>query len=757
MKRGRDFLDRLRADSGKLPIPESLKPEWIEETIREREKEAERQEGLRRRLWRGRVRTALVPAACICLIAAGLLGLFGAGLLFPEAGTGAGGQSTAGAPQPGSSDAGEGTEPGTAEAEEQDTLRFAEKSYEEIYEILQAGFQETQIQNENIAEYGEEESISGAMLEESQAEAASDSAGKEFGGTNVQTEGVDEADTVKNDGRYLYQLAERRDENGRTYQGIQVVDTKGGLRETAFVGRFEYAREFYVSEGLLIVLEDGYDTADYMSGAEDSLVEDRTAESAQVAVCTDVLYTHNQYTRVHIYDISDRENPALIKTFSLDGAYSTSRLSDGYFYGFTFFTPDPGEGEQDYSSYIPEIDGALIPAKKIICPEETDGNEYLVMISIDLKQPQEILDSRAVLADSGVFYVSRDNIYLASWYSIYEDGVQIVYGGDGQNSSQAGDGQAEQEGQSAEISYETDTLQDYTQLLRFSYENGRFLAKAEGSVPGRISDSFHLDQNSGYLRAVTTVTECIRRQLVDDKTGETLGYEYVIPEETDGLSNGLYILDENLEITGRLDGLAEGEQLYSARFLGDTAYFVTFRQTDPLFAVDMSDPEKPRLLSELKVSGFSEYLHFYSGSLLFGLGYEADEETGEQQGLKLSMFDLSDSSALLEEARLLLPNYTYSPALYDHKSLLIDSEQNLIGFEAQGIIDGSFGQAYLLFSYENGEFVQRLEIVKNRDAGVYGSCRGTFIGDRFYLLIQDGRVQEYSLETGELTGELPEL
>ena len=66
-------------------------------------------------------------------------------------------------------------------------------------------------------------------------------------------------------------------------------------------------------------------------------------------------------------------------------------------------------------------------------------------------------------------------------------------------------------------------------------------------------------------------------------------------------------------------------------------------------------------------------------------------------------------------------------------------------------------QAYLLFSYENGEFVQRLEIVKNRDAGVYGSCRGTFIGDRFYLLIQDGRVQEYSLETGELTGELPEL
>ena len=90
------------------------------------------------------------------------------------------------------------------------------------------------------------------------------------------------------------------------------------------------------------------------------------------------------------------------------------------------------------------------------------------------------------------------------------------------------------------------------------------------------------------------------------------------------MTNGLYILNENLEITGKIEGLAAGEQIYSARFLGDTAYFVTFRQTDPLFAVDVSNPEEPRLLSELKVSGFSEYLHAYSGELLLGLGVEAD-------------------------------------------------------------------------------------------------------------------------------------
>ena len=258
---------------------------------------------------------------------------------------------------------------------------------------------------------------------------------------------------------------------------------------------------------------------------------------------------------------------------------------------------------------------------------------------------------------------------------------------------------------------------------------------------------------------VTTATEYIRRKVTDDTTGETLGYEYVIPEGDDGLTNGLYILNENLEITGKIEGLAAGEQIYSARFLGDTAYFVTFRQTDPLFAVDVSNPEEPRLLSELKVSGFSEYLHAYSGELLLGLGVEADEETGEQQELKLSMFDISSPAELSEKTRLRLAGenwrYVFSPALYDHKSLLIDPEQNLIGFEAQGTREGSFVQAYLLFSYEEGAFVQKLEIEIESTAGFYGSCRGTFIGEHFFLLIQDGSVQEYSLETGELTGELP--
>ena len=298
---------------------------------------------------------------------------------------------------------GGGTETG---AELQDTLTFAEKSYEEIYEILEPHWSGTQIWNTGAQYAGDEAAaLPEAAAEESQAALSEDSSAKAFGQTNVQTEGVDEADTLKNDGRYLYQLAEylaeeEEKETGAARWGIQIVDTKGGLRESSFVGRFEYPREFYVWEDLLIVLEDGYYTADYVQGADASVEENEEAgaqessESSSIMVCGDVLYAYNQYTKIHIYDISDRESPRLRKSFTLDGAYRTSRLAEGYFYGFTFFTPKPGSGEEDYEAYIPQAGGSLLPAEKIACPDGQGAEQYLVMVSIDLGRPEELLDSR---------------------------------------------------------------------------------------------------------------------------------------------------------------------------------------------------------------------------------------------------------------------------------------------------------------------------------------------------------------------------
>lgn len=129
---------------------------------------------------------------------------------------------------------------------------------------------------------------------------------------------------------------------------------------------------------------------------------------------------------------------------------------------------------------------------------------------------------------------------------------------------------------------------------------------------------------------------------------------------------------------------------------------------------------------------------------------EADEETGRQEGMKFSMFDLSDPTELKEASRYPLTNYNFSEALYDHRAVLIDPEENLIGFSAEGSNRGKYWKKYLLFSYEDGAFVKKLEAdMGAEDQGNY-RLRGTFIGDRFYLLSEDGSARAYDRESWEL-------
>ena len=344
MKRSGVFLEKLKKDGRRLEMPESLKPENIEKVLCD----AERKRKFRKR----RNRAFLAAAACICLVSAGALTLVYLALPVSEreelrtAENTA--ENTADAVKQEEDEVGEGL---------QDRLQFADKSYEEIYELLGLDAGRTELLYQyGISKEAAAEDSQGEIMEESTAEFSADSALKEYGTTNLQTEGVEEADTVKNDGRYLYQLAEGTDQNGARYQGIQIADTKDGLRQTAFVGRFEHPREFYVWEDLLIVLEDGY----YMADTKDGDADSGTEEKYQMQVCADVLWLWDQYTKIHIYDISDRENPRLGKTFTLDGFYSTSRVADGYFYGFSFFTPWTGPKEEDYEAYSPQSDGVLI-------------------------------------------------------------------------------------------------------------------------------------------------------------------------------------------------------------------------------------------------------------------------------------------------------------------------------------------------------------------------------------------------------------
>ena len=633
---------------------------------------------------------------------------------------------------------------GIGEAELLASIDYPEITYEDIYESMFGSLEEMEIYNGYRGEVTEGASAGGMMLDDveysvaipevptsdgaaniafKESAAAEDlSSGSladgavskkseaeesavEFGTTNVQTEGVEEADVVKNDGRYLYQKIYQEKDHVFT-QAIQIVDTKDGLKEVKRIEGFDNIQEFYIWEDVLVIIENKY----LETVQTDSYVE--SAASKLMMCGVEDFGSERYYHEISFYNIKDRNKPAKIKTFTLKGRYDSSRITDGYFYGFSKFYANPGEGEKDYASYIPLVDGVRLSTDRILLPEENKGNSYLVLTSIDLKNPTKFVDTTAIITDSDMYYVSSGNIYIADSLGFEE-----------------------------KVGKQTNQVS----LIRFSYKKGQFALQAKGKVPGNLESSFSMDEYNGNLRMATTVNEYWFEELKDDRTGEIIG-NYIADEKQ---SNALYVLDSNLKIIGKIENLAKDERIYSARFLGETGYFVTFRQTDPLFAVDLKNPRKPEILSELKISGFSEYLHFYGEDRLLGIGMEADEETGSTEGMKLSMFDISDPADVQEVAKLHLSEYYHGEALYNHRAVMISVPANIFGFEAEGHENGNYKRDYLVFSYEDDKFVQKLKIETRNKYGEIHSSRGTFIGDVFYLLTRDGSVRSFDLDTGK--------
>lgn len=550
--------------------------------------------------------------------------------------------------------------------------------------------------------------VAEGVLEDSAIVEKSEQSNAEHGITNNRTQGVEEADVVKNDGRYLYQKIYQ--ENNNMYsQAIQIVDTAEGLKEVIRIGDFENIQEFYIWEDILVTIENKY--------LAEVLKESHARETMPVYVDTEQAYHQGQYHEISIFNISDRSLPEKIKTFTLKGFYDSSRIAEGYFYGFSKFYANPGEGESDYEAYIPLADGEQLKPEQIFLPEENKGNCYLLLTSIDLNHPTKFADVTAVVTDSDMYYVSNKNIYLAD---------------------------------SMGFSQMQGTQTNRISLLRFAYENGKFCLQAQGEVPGNLESSFSMDEYQGNLRLVTTVNEYRFEEIRDDLTGEVIGNDLTDEKQ----SNSLYILDTNLKVIGRIENLAEGERIYSARFLGETGYFVTFRQMDPLFAVDLKDPKNPFVLSELKISGFSEYLHFWGENRLLGIGMEAEEETGRTTGMKLSMFDITDPANVEEISKLHLNDYDHSEALYNHRAVMISPDANIFGFEAEGYGNGDYKRDYIVYTYENDRFVEVIKIETKNQYGEIYSNRGTFIGNVFYLLTGDGSVRSYDLHTGRLCDSL---
>lgn len=563
----------------------------------------------------------------------------------------------------------ENADAGTVEpaAEQADGLAAAE-DYNEIYRYIQA----QRDAEEKLAATHNDGGFFGAVedsaaSQENSSAAATGTSGKSgsYSDTNVRTEGVGEADIVKTDGENIYLV------NGET---VEIVDiTSDEMEHLAQIEMDEdcYVTELYAADERLLIL---YTREEYDDG--------KTGYDG----------IYRQYTCTDVYDISDPADPEKISTLSQSGYYNTMRVKDRYVYVLSDYSLPYDISRPEPRTYIPEVQGEIMPVSAIYMPQRKMGNDYTVITAFSLDDPKEKTDSKAVFGTAGECYVSTENIYVTESY----------YNNNDANVTQ-------------------------TSIRRIAYENGVLTGTAQTKVDGILNDSFSIDEYDGYLRMVTTVTSVNETEgsfltdLADMFRGEETETEVRNMD-----TNSLYILDEELNVTGEIRDLAPDERVYSARLMGDTGYFVTFRETDPLFSADLSDPHNPKIIGELKIPGFSEYLHPYGDGKLLGIGMDVDEETVATEGVKLSMFDISDPSDVKEENQYILEDMYGTDVGYDYKAVFVDVGKNLFGFLSYG--DST---VYTIFTYDEEDGFRE---VFSRTLNWTGSVRGMYAGEKFYLI-----------------------
>ena len=640
-------LEKIRKSADSCEIPESLKPENLD---------LEKKGNLRNIYSREPWKKAAAAAAVLALaVLAGFLTVNFKGnqgeQLSASFETAKKMEETAGSA---------GKEEGAQTLEE---LYIPAEDYDEICKKLQNSL--SNARSENLLE---SETAMGDMAaaEEAAASEAADSGSTvsyagDYSQTNVQTEGVDEGDVVKTDGRYLYIIREGRE--------VQIVSIQAGKMAEVAVIRptLEQSEnsilDMYLTGDTLQIICQRYD-ADMQEDGEDAYY-----------------MNYRGITSVCTYDLTDRANPVHVGTTEQEGTYYTSRKSGEYLYLFTSVYPQESlirqyaDQGKEYG-LIPLVNGETMAASDIYIPKEDDrgGTEYMLITSVNENKPDQIADQKAILERASRFYVSTENIYL------------------------------ERE------NWEAGSTQ--TAIARFSFSQGKIKGESAGVVNGAVTDDFATNEYDGFLRVLTTQW--------NDSGSQT---------------NNVYVLDQNMEIVGKIDNLAEDESIYSARFMGNTGYFVTYRQVDPLFSVDFSDPTHPKILGELKVSGFSEYLHFYGENRLLGIGWETDPETGATKGLKLSMFDVSDPADVKEVDKLVIKNIDYFPGEYNYKALTVSPEKNVIGLAASSYESSGTVNSYMVFSYDEKEgFLTDLTYGLQEGGDVSAEeVRGVYADDTFYV------------------------
>jgi uncharacterized secreted protein with C-terminal beta-propeller domain len=451
---------------------------------------------------------------------------------------------------------------------------------------------------------------------------------QDYSTTNIQVAGVDEADIIKNDGKYIYLV------KGGT---VRIVESYPPAR-MAEVGTIDFTddnftpSEMFVNGDQLVVI--GQTSSPYYYGGGGGVMK---------PLMMPIRPWQGSSTKVYTFDIKDRTNPKQTRVVEFDGNYFTSRRIGNSMYlvlneypnVWTMNDINKGEDLLPMMKDGDKAEEAIVGCGGIHYFPGFVVPNYLIVAGIPLDDASGAIDREVFLGNTDNVYSSTDNLYVATNqtdYNYYTD-----------------------------WNWNRDTTK--TLVFKFALNNGKVDYVNRGSVPGTILNQFSMDESGDNFRIATTINS----------------WDSEHPS-----GNNVYVLDKDMNTVGSLEEIAPGEKIYSTRFIGDRLYMVTFKQIDPLFVISLADPKNPTILGKLKIPGFSQYIHPYDANHIIGFGQstQTNQYGGTvTAGFQMALFDVSDVANPKQQfTESIGDSGTYSELLTNHKALLFDKEKELLAF-----------------------------------------------------------------------------
>ena len=592
------------------------------------------------------------------------------------------------------------------------------------------------------------------MTTESQT-AGSDTSNTDFSGTNVQVKNVDEPDYIKTDGKYFYIV----NQNWLTIVDVYPAENAKVVLKIALDIEQQNLENIFLNGDKLVIFYYG---------------SSQTYEIPQYDFTPYPIYTPKTFST--ILDVSDKENPKILTKYEVDGGYVNSRMIENIVYLVT------NSGVDYTNPILPRImEGSSIILPDVYrFPNPETYYTFNTVTAFDVSG--KLLTSETFLMGySNTIYVSEDNLYITYQknlpYNYYDtmskdrffDVVVPMLPKDAQDKIEIIQNDVTLDA-NTKWTQVSNLLQDIYNILpndekeklftqiqialeeydskmqsdvsktvihKIGLDEGNLKYVANSEVPGYVLNQFSMDESGNRFRIATTSESFWR-----------VGFTS---------SSNVYVLDENLKQVGSLTEIAPDERIYSARFMGDKLFLVTFKQIDPFFVIDLS-ADSPKILGALKIPGFSNYLQPYDKDHIIGIGRDTkvNEWGGVQtNGVKISMFDVSDFKNPKETDTIIIgDNSVDSEALYSHKSLLLNKQKDVMSIPIKGEIKAVFGEVktgseyiywngFFVYGFNNNEFVKKGSISHYTDINynsIYMPARSMYIEDTLYT-VMDGSIK----------------